>query len=92
MTRLPYATPDHEGFFWAKLVHPSDMPEGEDWSSTDWEVVEVIDNNGDGDETFGVFVVGISPMQWLPDFIWGPEVIKPLELIPTYKQKAKGVL
>ena len=76
-----YPTPDHEGFFWAKLVHPSQMPIKEDWASSDWEVVEVIDNNGEDDERFGVLVPGISPMQWLPNFIWGPEVARPPELV-----------
>lgn len=74
---MRYPTPNHEGFFWAKLVHPSKMPAGEDWASFDWEVVQVTDNNGEGDETWGVFVGGIGPTQWIPDFIWGPEVFKP---------------
>lgn len=78
MPRFP--TPTREGFYWAKLVHPSNMPEKEDWASQDWEVVHVWDNNGEGDETFGVSVPGISPTQWIPDFVWGPEVIKPKEL------------
>jgi len=77
-----YPTPTHEGYFWAKLVHPSKMPAGEDWASFDWEIVEVHDNNGceeDGDK-LGVFVPGIGPTQWLEDFIWGPEVKRPKEL------------
>ncbi len=77
-----YITPDHEGFFWAKLIHPSKMPAGEDWASLDWEVVQVVDNNGEGDEAFGVVVGGISPFQWIPDFYWGPEIKKPKELVP----------
>ena len=79
---MKYPTPNHEGFFWAKLVHPSEMPESEDWKSFDWEIVEVHDNNGseeDG-EKWGVFVGGIGPTQWVQDFIWGPEVIRPKEL------------
>lgn len=75
-----YPTPDYEGFFWGKLVHPSEMPEGENWASSAWEVVQVVDNNGEGDEVFGVFVGGIGPIQWLQDFVWGPEVKKPREL------------
>jgi hypothetical protein len=76
----PYPAPTKEGWYWAKLVHPSQMPSGEDWASRDWEVVEVWDNNGEGDETYAVHVTGIGPPQWIPDFIWGPEVIKPKEL------------
>lgn len=78
----PYPMPQKPGFYWAKLVHPANMPEGEDWKSSDWEVVEVIENCIDetDPEYLGVFVPGISPMQWRPDFIWGPEVIKPEEL------------
>lgn len=77
-----YPTPTREGFFWAKLVHPSNMLEGEDWASTNWEVVEVVCNGGDeeADEYYAVVVGGISPFQWREDFIWGPEVIKPKEL------------
>tara|TARA_R110002124_G_scaffold51390_5_gene148773 strand:+ start:43288 stop:43593 length:306 start_codon:yes stop_codon:yes gene_type:complete len=67
-------TPDKEGHFWAKLVHPSDMPEGEDWASPDWEVVQVNDNNGTGSDQWRVFVPGIEPGQMLDAFIWGPEV------------------
>ncbi len=75
-----YRAPDRTGFFWAKLVRPSRMPAGEDWESVDWEVVEVMENGGEGDERFGVFVPGVQPMQWIPDFIWGPEVQRPAEL------------
>lgn len=80
MARFP--TPTKAGFFWAKLIHPSRMPEGEDWKSFDWEVVEVFINclDSDDDEALGVFVGGVSPVQWIPDFVWGPEVIKPKEL------------
>lgn len=75
-----YPTPTNPGFYWAKLVHPHSMPEGEDWKSVDWEVVEIIDNNGDGDERLGVFVGGVSPMQWIEDFVWGPQVKRPVEI------------
>lgn len=82
-----FATPTTEGFYWAKLVHPSRMPPGvppgEDWESIDWEVVEVIINGGDeaDDEYLGVFVGGIGVMQWVPDFVWGPRIDKPKELL-----------
>lgn len=75
-----YPPPNREGHFWAKLVHPFNQPEGEDWKSITWEVVAVWDNNGEGDEIFTVHVPGIGPSQWIPDFIWGPEVIKPVDL------------
>ena len=73
---MPYPTPDHEGHFWAKLIHPTRMPENEDWKSLYWEVVQVNDNNGEPgtDEEFSVSVPGISPCQWIPDFVWGPEI------------------
>lgn len=66
--------PTKPGFYWAKLVHPTRMPEGEDWAAVDWEPVEVFDNNGEGDEKFGVSCLGISPAQWPLDFIWGPKI------------------
>ncbi|KEP71748.1 hypothetical protein DL1_00040 [Thioclava dalianensis] len=69
-----HPTPNRPGHYWAKLVHPTRMPEGEDWASTDWEVVQVNDNNGEGDERLSVSVPGIEPGQWIPDFVWGPEV------------------
>ena len=71
-----YPTPDHEGHWWAKLIHPVGEPDGEkgEWRSADYEVVQVWDNNGEGDETFGVHVPGVPVTQWLPDFVWGPEI------------------
>lgn len=69
-----HPTPNRPGHYWAQLIHPSRMPEGEDWASTDWEVVQVNDNNGEGDERLSVSVPGIEPSQWVPDFVWGPEV------------------
>jgi hypothetical protein len=77
---MKYPIPKHAGHYWAKLIHPSEMPEGEDWASLNWEVVQVFDNNGEGDEEWGVHVPGIGPMQWLPDFVWGPKVEFPKEL------------
>jgi hypothetical protein len=76
----PYPAPTSEGWHWAKLIHPSKMPEGEDWASGDWEVVNVCYNGGEGDEKYVVCVSGIEPSQWIPDFVWGPEVIRPKEL------------
>lgn len=70
----PHPAPTAEGHYWAKLIHPSNEPEGESWKSFDWEVVQVNDNNGEGDEKFSVSVPGIEPAQWIPDFVWGPRV------------------
>lgn len=77
MSRHP--TPAHEGHWWAKL-RLADQPEGEDWNSHDWEVVQVYDNNGEGDEAYMVFVPGIERAQLLDAFVWGPPVHLPEEL------------
>ena len=69
-----YPTPHSEGHFWAKLIHPLDMPEGEDWTSSDWEVVQVNDNNGTGDDQWRVHVPGIEPGQMMDAFVWGPRI------------------
>lgn len=67
--------PTEPGYFWAKLVTPYYGGEaGEDWKSLDWEIVEVYDNNGSGDEQFAVHVFGVPYSQWLPSFVWGPKV------------------
>ena len=54
------------------------MPEGEEWKSTDWEVVQVDINDYQGkpgDQCYlGVLVPGIGPTQWAEDFIWGPRI------------------
>lgn len=76
-----YPTPDREGHYWAKLVHPTKMPAGNDWRSLDWEVVFVVHNGGDNpNEEWGVLVTGVGPMQWLVDCVWGPRVDMPPEL------------
>lgn len=71
-----YPTPDRPGHYWGKLIHPSQMPLTEDWKSQDWEVMQVFENCIDpaDDEHLAVHVPGISPAQWLPDFVWGPRV------------------
>jgi hypothetical protein len=71
---MTHPLPTRPGWYWAKLVTPTRMPDGEDWASPDWEIVEVIDNFGEGDEALGVLVPGIQPMQWTRDFTWGPPV------------------
>lgn len=68
------AKPSEEGHYWGKLVHPRKMPEGEDWASPDWEVVQVSDNGGEGDDKWRVYVPGIQPGQLLDGFVWGPRV------------------
>lgn len=74
-----YPTPAGEGHFWAKLKL-ADEPEGEDWNSTGWEVVQVFDNNGEGEEAFMVAVPGVQRSQRLDAFVWGPAVRLPEEL------------
>ena len=71
-----YPTPTGSGNYWAKLIHPSQMPDGEDWRSPDWEIVQVFVNGFDKDdpEHLGVHVPGIGPVQWVEDFFWGPRV------------------
>lgn len=83
-----YPVPDKPGYYWAKLMTPSagriygipefsqgiHLPANNDDKSTGWEIVEVWDNNGEGDETFGVSVPGVYATQWIPDFFWGPVV------------------
>lgn len=66
--------PNQEGHFWAKLVHPYNEPEGEDWASPDWEVVQVNDNNGQGEDQWRVYVPGIETGQLIDAFVWGPRV------------------
>lgn len=74
----PHPTPTDKGHYWAKLVHPSNMPIGEDWASTDWEVVQVNINDYAGKpgepEYLSVAVPGVGPTQWVADFVWGPRV------------------
>lgn len=72
MSRHP--TPNQEGHYWAKLVHPYREPEDEDWASLDWEVVQVSDNLGTGDDKWRVFVPGIETGQLIDAFTWGPRV------------------
>jgi len=73
---MTYPTPAREGHWWAKL-RLADQPEGEDWNSPDWEVVQVYDNNGEGDEAMMAFVPGVDRPQLLDAFVWGPAVAKP---------------
>src|SRR3546814_1217901 len=68
--------PTKPGYYWAKLKTPSGMPDGEDWASRNWEIVEVHDSNGEpgSGEEFSVSVFGIPVTQWPLDFFWGPKV------------------
>lgn len=82
--------PTEPGYYWAKLKTPRDgylygvldkpihiAAEHEDWVSLRWEIVEVNDNNGEGNERFSVSVFGIPIPQWPNDFFWGPRVKEP---------------
>lgn len=71
MTRYP--TPNLEGHWWAKLK----LHDNPDLNSVDWEVVQVFDNNGEGDEAFMVSVPGIEGGQRIDAFVWGPAVHLP---------------
>lgn len=70
--------PTEPGIYWAKLKTPTYFDEantaGEDWVSQSWELVEVFDNNGEGDEEFAVNVFGVPVTQWPEDFYWGHQV------------------
>ena len=68
-----HPTPAKEGHFWAKLKLHNES----DLNSVNWEVVQVFDNNGEGDEAFLASVPGIENGQRIDAFVWGPEVIKP---------------
>ncbi|GGF73329.1 hypothetical protein SAMN05216376_111163 [Mameliella alba] len=71
---MSYPTPTEPGFYWAKLVHPREEPESEDWASTNFEVVHVDENYGQDDDEFRVHVTGIAPSQLIDAFTWGPRV------------------
>lgn len=81
MTHHPQ--PTLEGHYWAKLIAPVNMPDGEDWVSGDWEVVQVWDNNDEGDNAFRASVCGVSPSQPLCAFEWGPRVSEYVEAVVT---------
>lgn len=71
-----YPTPDREGHWWAKLrLH--DDPE---LNSVNWEVVQVFDNNGEGELAFMAAVPGVQSANRLDAFVWGPHVPMPEEL------------
>lgn len=69
--------PTAPGYYWATLRRPSGMPEGEDWVSGKLELVEVNDNNGEGDETFSVQVFGVPVTQWPANFEWHGPLTRP---------------
>jgi hypothetical protein len=70
----PHPEPKFPGYYWAKLIHPTGEPEGEDWRSSNWEVVQVNENYGEGTEELSVAVPGIGVTQWREDFVWGPRI------------------
>lgn len=71
---MPHPTPDAPGYFWAKLVHPRNEPDDEDWTSIHFEVVQVDENYGEGEDHLRVYVPGIGPGQLIDAFIWGARV------------------
>lgn len=78
-----YLTPSHEGFWWGKLTNPTgrDSRSGEPLeASHEYEVIHVVDNNGEGDEKWMVMVPGASDWEPLDSFVWGPEVLVPEQL------------
>lgn len=91
---MPHPTPTKEGHYWAKLLTPQEMPVTEDWVSVDYEVVQVFDNNRDGENRFGAFVPGIEPSQPLNAFKWGPRIpdYKPSEEERSMEEYQKRVI
>lgn len=67
---MAMTAPAEPGHYWAKLLTPRNEPEGEDWASQHPEVVQVFDNNGEGDERLMVSVPGIDRGQPLDAFVW----------------------
>ncbi|WP_299558653.1 DNA translocase FtsK [uncultured Sulfitobacter sp.] len=70
----PHKNPRETGYYWAKLIHPHNEPAGEDWRSSDWEIVQVDENYGEGEDEFRVYMLGIEVGQLVNGFIWGPAV------------------
>lgn len=69
-----YGIPEHPG---GLRIEPDMNEDGScGWASTDWDIVEVWDNNApdDPDEYVGVSVPGLPVTQWPNDFFWGPKV------------------
>lgn len=82
-------SPNREGFFWAKWKiaaegadrcrycgHVQSDFETEGLSHSDWEVVQVVDNNGPkgAAEEYLVQVPGVGRWQPRENFFWGQEV------------------
>lgn len=82
-----YPTPAQAGHYWAKLKL-ADQPDGEEWNSSNWEVVQVFDNilrpwceaDIETGECQMVSVPGVSRAQPIDAFVWGPPVPLPTEL------------
>jgi hypothetical protein len=74
MSRHP--TPAREGHWWAKLR----LHDNADLNSVNWEVVQVFDNNGEGEFAFMASVPGIEGAQPIDAFVWGPHVPMPEDL------------
>jgi RNA polymerase subunit RPABC4/transcription elongation factor Spt4 len=77
--------PIKPGFYWALwLTAATGTHEGDQLTPAQhWEVVEVWENfvgdpcEADVAEKFGVSVPGVRESQWLENFKWGSEVLRP---------------
>ena len=75
-----------------RIEPEADQETGEQyWVSSDWEIVEVTENDPSGDpkgeEYYSVQVFGIPVTQWVLDFYWGPKV---KDVSPSAKAKGQG--
>lgn len=70
---MKYPTPAREGHWWAKLR----LHDNPDLNSVNWEVVQVFDNNGEGNERYMASVPGVEGGQPIDAFVWGPPVHLP---------------
>jgi hypothetical protein len=68
--------PTSTGYYWAKWRIAADgTVEGDELTPSDtWEIVQVNDNHGEGNEKFSVSVCGVQTTQWLDCFFWGEKV------------------
>jgi antirestriction protein len=73
---VKHPVPNAEGFWWACWQFQYDSKEKERGEETyepshEYEIVHVVDNNGEGDEKYMAMVPGVVNWQPLQDFIWG---------------------
>lgn len=74
---MKHPTPSKPGHFWAKWQIASEATrDGDELTpSPEFEVVQVVDNHGDGDESLMVYVPGVEAGQAIDAFCWGAEVL-----------------